>query len=178
MAPILTRLVHTDNPFKRKITQNNHYFVSVSFLKNSIKSDKLVVTGKVWKFLKPLSSHKNQYCYLSIAVARSDNLMSGPFLSADVMKTVGSATVPESNCTDSIQHGAFVHWSWQSVFVFLKNNLKNYSKCKQTCNLSIMLNSRSPKLFVHRSLKKNMFIILYECFYHLDKKHDLLTTHT
>lgn len=154
MAPILTRLVHTDNPFKKKSHRTTIILYLFHFGKTVSNLTNWLLTGKVWKFLKPLSSHKNQYCYLSTAVTGSDNLISEPFLSADVMETVGSATVREGNCTDSIQHGTFAHWSSQSVF-FLKITLKITVNANK---LAIWVSCWTPEvpnyLSISRSLKK------------------------
>lgn len=51
MAPILTRLVHTDNPFKKHRRMILDLF---HFGKNSIKSDKLDCNWKGLKILKTI----------------------------------------------------------------------------------------------------------------------------
>lgn len=79
---------------------------------------------------------------------------------------------------DSGQHDTFKYFKQTLNFCF-KNNSENYSKCKTNCNLSIMLQFQNSQIIhLYVEIWKKNFTILYERFYYLDKKHDLVTTQT
>lgn len=81
MASILTRLVRI-TLFKSHTEQ---WLFCMCFILEKVSNlTNWIITGKIWKFLKPLFSHKNEYCYLStvsysLDVAISQHHVAFPF---------------------------------------------------------------------------------------------------